>query len=373
MENQKNTSAGFLDAFSQKTVLVTGHTGFKGSWLSHWLQQLGANVTGISLDPPTTPSHYTATNLQADILDLRFDIRNLALVKETIVKLKPDFVFHLAAQSLVQESYQNPIETWETNVLGTLNILEALRELENSCACVIITSDKCYENLEWVWGYRESDRLGGIDPYSASKAGAEIAVNSYVKSYFPSATSKVRIASARAGNVIGGGDWAKNRVVPDCVKNWAEGKTAQLRNPNATRPWQYVLEPLSGYLWLAKQLSSSLGLLGESFNFGPRSFKEYSVIDLVKEMSTHWDLVNWETVSNDIYQRHEAGLLRLNCDKALNYLNWYPALNFERTVQMTAEWYKSYYQNPAEISSVTKLHIKEYQLAAKSQGLKWAQ
>ena len=366
-------NSNMSQSFRGKTVVLTGHTGFKGSWLAHWLQQLGAIVIGISLEPPTSPSHFAVTNLHKTLKDLRIDVRDGELIKRILVEARPDFVFHLAAQSLVQESYENPIETWQTNVLGTLNVLEALRSLDNFCSCVIITSDKSYENVEWVWGYRETDRLGGKDPYSASKAAAEMAIHSHVMSYFPTDSSKVRIASARAGNVIGGGDWAENRIIPDCVKNWSQGNAAKLRNPNATRPWQHVLEPLSGYLVLAQSLGVKPELHGESFNFGPHSQKDYTVLDLVSEMSTHWDLVTWDGIPPTISQRHEAGLLKLNCDKALNFLNWQSILNFENTIRMTADWYKAYYQNPVSISSVTKSQINEFQATAKSQGVPWAQ
>ena len=230
-----------LDKFANKTVLITGHTGFKGAWLAAWLKQLGANVIGIALDPPTVPSHFGAENLAHGITDLRIDIRDRDAVEDAIVTAQPDFVFHLAAQALVRRSYDDPIETWQTNVMGTLHVLEALRKLGKPCAAVIITSDKCYDNLEWVWGYRETDAMGGPDPYSASKGAAELAIRSHIKSYFPKATSKVRIASARAGNVIGGGDWAADRIVPDCVKAWATDNVVLLRNPHSTRPWQHVL------------------------------------------------------------------------------------------------------------------------------------
>ena len=230
-----------LNSFNNKTVIVTGHTGFKGAWLTAWLKNLGARVVGIACDPPTVPSHFAAALIAEGITDLRIDIRDQAVLEEAIVASQPDFVFHLAAQALVRRSYEDPMETWQTNVMGTLHVLEALRKLKKPCSVVIITSDKCYDNVEWVWGYRETDALGGPDPYSASKGAAELAIKSYIKSYFPKETSLVRIVSARAGNVIGGGDWAEHRIVPDCVKAWSVNRLVELRNPHSTRPWQHVL------------------------------------------------------------------------------------------------------------------------------------
>jgi CDP-glucose 4,6-dehydratase len=243
-----------LRVFSGERVLVTGHTGFKGSWLVIWLRMLGAKVAGIALDPPSEPSHFDAAGLAPGMVDLRLDVRDRAALKDRIAQFAPDFVFHLAAQPLVRRSYADPVETYETNVIGTLNVLESLRALDRPCVAVLITSDKCYDNVEWVWGYRETDALGGPDPYSASKGAAELVIRSHVRSYFPSATSKVRIGVGRAGNVIGGGDWADDRIVPDCVRAWSAGAAVELRNPRATRPWQHVLEPLSGYLPLGAAL-----------------------------------------------------------------------------------------------------------------------
>lgn len=362
-----------LDAFKNKTVLVTGHTGFKGAWLTAWLKQLGASVVGIALDPPTTPSHFAAAHIAEGMTDLRIDIREQASLAEAIVDVQPDFVFHLAAQALVRRSYEDPMETWQTNVLGTLHVLEALRELDKPCAAVIITSDKCYDNVEWVWGYRETDAIGGPDPYSASKGAAELAIRSHIKSYFPQATSKVRIASARAGNVIGGGDWAEHRIVPDCVKAWSNDGLVELRNPHSTRPWQHVLEPLSGYLTLAIALTRHPELHGQPFNFGPQAQQNHSVLALVKTMAKHWDRVRWQDMSAAAAGPYESGLLKLNCDKALHYLQWHAVMGFEDTVRMTAEWYRSYYQMPSQIPGMTKAQITAYTAIAKQQGLRWAQ
>ena len=361
-----------LNNFQGKTVLVTGHTGFTGAWLTAWLKQLGSKVVGIALDPPTTPSHFSVVALAEGMVDLRIDVSDKGAIEKAITSAQPDFVFHLAAQALVRRSYDDPIETWKTNVLGTLNVLEGLRKLDKSCAAVIITSDKCYDNVEWVWGYRETDAMGGPDPYSASKGAAELAIRSHIKSYFPSATSKVRIAAARAGNVIGGGDWAADRIVPDCVKAWSENQAVDLRNPHSTRPWQHVLEPLSGYLTLAIALSEHPKLHGEPFNFGPAAQQNHSVLELVQQMAYHWEQVRWNDVSQSAAGPYESGLLKLNCDKALHHLRWRAVMGFEDTVKMTTEWYRCYYQSPLQIIKTTHDQIAAYTTIANQQGLAWA-
>lgn len=362
----------FSQNFKNKSVLITGHTGFKGSWLTSWLVKLGANVVGIALDPPTNPSHFASTELSVKIKDLRFNVQNLQEVSNAIVEAKPDFVFHMAAQSLVHKSYEIPVETWQTNVLGTINVLESLRKLNHPCAAVIITSDKCYKNIEQTRGYVETDELGGYDPYSASKGSAEIATHSYIRSYFQAEKSQVRIASARAGNVIGGGDWADYRIIPDCVKSWSKYESIQIRNPNATRPWQHVLEPISGYLTLALALNTNSNIHGESFNFGPRPEEDHSVLDLVKEMSIHWDSVKWTGASDIKSEYHESTLLRLNCAKSLELLNWHATMEFKETVRMTAEWYKLFYKAQDQIVDITNNQIDTYTKFAKGKGLQWA-
>jgi CDP-glucose 4,6-dehydratase len=362
-----------LNNFANKKVIVTGHTGFKGSWLSLWLASLNAEVIGISLDIPTVPSHFKTLSLDTLLADdFRIDIRDLKAVSSILNSVKPDFVFHLAAQSLVKYSYNDPICTWQTNLLGTLNILESLRQIDKTCSAVLITSDKCYENLEWVWGYKETDKLGGSDPYSASKAACEIAINSHIKSFFPKGNTKVRIATARAGNVIGGGDWAQDRLVPDCVKAWSLGKEVKLRNPDSTRPWQHVLEPLSGYLNLAYKLSENLNFHGESFNFGPLTQDERSVIDLTKEMALHWDQIKWSIEKNIQSNHSESTLLKLNCDKALHHLNWHASLGFKDTVKLTADWYRKFYAKNSDMKLFSQSQIDFYTSEAKKLGLKWA-
>jgi CDP-glucose 4,6-dehydratase len=361
-----------MNSYKNKKVLITGHTGFKGAWLTAWLVSLGADVVGFSLDIPTIPSHFEKANLANDILDLRGDVRDLDLVKKVTCEAQPDFIFHLAAQALVHDAYANPIDTWQTNVMGTLNVLEALRFLDKKCAAVIITSDKCYENVEWVWGYKETDALGGYDPYSASKGAAELAIRSHVHSFFPKENGNIRVASARAGNVIGGGDWSANRIIPDCVRSWSKGDSVDLRSPHATRPWQHVLEPLSGYLTLGLDLMCRNNFHGESFNFGPHALHNHSVIDLVQEMSLSWSNVSWNDVSSVVDGPYEANLLKLNCDKALYYLQWHAVMNFPETVRMTADWYRSYYDHPAAIKLVTSNQIADYQRMANQRGLQWA-
>jgi len=364
---------GPFQTFKNVSVVVTGHTGFKGSWLTTWLLELGANVTGISLDPPSNPSHFDEAKLSKLIKDNRVDIRNSGELERVILDAQPDFVFHLAAQSLVRKSYDNPIETWQTNVMGTLHVLETLRKLNKPVNAIIITSDKCYDNVEWVWGYRETDALGGADPYSASKGAAELAIRSHIKSFFQGGKTNIRIASARAGNVIGGGDWADDRIIPDCVKAWSQNAMVELRNPSSTRPWQHVLEPLSGYLNLATALSNNSSLHGEAFNFGPPAQQNHSVKELVEKMAAYWDQVHWKDVSQSTTGPYESTLLKLNCDKALHFLNWQAVMGFSDTVRMTAEWYRDYYNQSLEAVDITRSQIKEYSEIANAQGLLWAQ
>ena len=357
--------------FKNSNVIITGHTGFKGSWLTLWLKYLGANVTGISLDPPTNPSHFNSLNISDEINDIRLDVRDLKKLKETIIKLKPDFVFHLAAQPLVKLSYECPVETWSSNTIGTVNVLESLRLLNSKCVAVFITSDKCYNNVEWDWGYRETDELGGPDPYSASKGGAELAIRSYYKSYFAD-NKKIKIGIGRAGNVIGGGDWAVDRIVTDSIKAWSVGDIVSLRNPLSTRPWQHVLEPLSGYISLAMELNNSTKYSGEPFNFGPNSDQNFSVKKLVEEMSKHWDKVKWKDDSEKYGGPYESGLLKLNCDKSLAILNWKPVWDFEKTVLETISWYKNFYDYNISSRDKTLSQIIEYISDAKKKELKWA-
>jgi len=362
----------FKSIFENKTVIVTGHTGFKGSWLSLWMTNLGASVVGISNNIPSDPSNYLVSSVSNVVSDYRINIQDVTKLRKIVEDVQPDFVFHLAAQALVRPSYDDPLATLSTNSIGTANLLDCLRFLEKTVVAVMITSDKAYDNVEWVWGYRETDRLGGKDPYSASKGMAELVIRSYFESFFKN-DSNIRLGIARAGNVIGGGDWAKDRIVPDCMTAWSQGKVVNIRSPHATRPWQHVLEPLSGYLSLAVSLSNSAELHGEAYNFGPPAHQNHSVSELIDEMSLYWDAVRWKDISQSQQHLHEAGLLKLNCDKALFDLKWQPNLKFEETVRMTVDWYKHYYQNCDEsMRDITIAQIQEYVQLAKQRKLLWA-
>jgi len=356
--------------FKNKTVIVTGHTGFKGSWLSLWLKILGAKVIGLSINIPSSPSHFGVIKLQKNIIHKRMDIRNLKLLKKTFKKYQPDYVFHLAAQSLVKKSYLDPTYTWETNTIGTLNVLESLREIKKNCIVVLITSDKSYKNLEIKRGYNESDILGGKDPYSASKASAELAIQSHISSFFSLKKTKVLIGVARAGNVIGGGDWSENRLIPDCVKSWSKNKKALIRNPNSTRPWQHVLEAVGGYLLFASTLKKNKKLHGEAFNFGPNSSKNYKVIFLVKLMRKYWKKISWKVADKNKKNFQETNLLKLNCNKAKINLKWKNILSFNEMISMVADWYKSYYSNPKKIYKTSFNQIKKYEKLLEKRSLR---
>ena len=357
------------NTFLNKKVLITGHTGFKGTWLTTWLKMLGANITGISLDIPTYPSHFKKTPLSNEINDLRLDIRSKDLNKH-INKIKPDFIFHLAAQSLVTKSHEDPLDTWSTNVIGTANLLNSLISYKRKCIAIFITSDKCYDNKEWEWGYRETDVLGGSDPYSGSKASSEILINSFAKSFFTK-SHPVKVASVRAGNVIGGGDWSSDRIIPDVIRAWSSNKAVKVRNPNATRPWQHVLEPLSGYLTLASAMSKNYNLQGETFNFGPNDNQIKTVRNVVRSIHKYLPKKSL-VIKKGSNKNNEHHFLKLNCDKALNTLNWTSTLNFDETIKMTMEWYLSYYKNPKNIYQTTKLQIKKYEDLAKKRSISWS-
>jgi len=361
----------FSNIYQNKKVLVTGYNGFKGSWLCLWLNKLGARVTGIGLPSQTKNSFFKANKISDLVEGLTLDIRDLSSLNDLIIQNKPDFVFHLAAQALVRKSYNDPLETWSTNLVGTLNILESLRLLEKKCSCILITSDKCYENKEWAWGYRENDSLGGPDPYSASKACAELAIKSYVKSFFnDKKNALVKISSARAGNVIGGGDWSEDRIVPDCIKAWSKGEIVQLRSPYSTRPWQHVLEPLSGYLLLGSKLYNNDSFHGESFNFGPQIAENNSVLDLVKTMSEFWEKVKWISNEDEI-KPYESGLLNLNCDKAFFDLDWHSVFSFQETIRYTIEWYRTFYEDNFNIQNMSLNQIDNYVDLANKKDLSW--
>lgn len=342
-----------LSTFSDKTVIVTGHTGFKGSWLALWLEQLGAEVIGISSEVPTTPSHFSSLSFK-NLTDVRADILDQDSLFSAFEKYKPDFLFHLAAQPIVSTAYADPKSTFLTNSIGTLNILETIRQYPESLTSILITSDKVYKNNEWVYGYREDDRIAGIDPYSASKSCAEIIIYSYLRSFLWDSRLK-RISIGRAGNVIGGGDWAADRIVPDAIRSILSGEDLLLRSPLSTRPWQHVLEPLSGYLQLACQLHVNPALHGEAFNFGPQSEQVADVKTLIMEMQKNLSSLTYSIAANTSMK--EAKLLKLDCSKALHYLNWSSCLDFSETVFYTSSWYERYLSTPK--SDQTKSSVEQ--------------
>ena len=327
--------------FRNKKVLITGHTGFKGSWLSLWLNISGAKVYGISNNYKSTETNIKNFRLKKDVKNFNIDIRNFVKLNKIITKIKPDFIFHFAAQSLVGNSFKNPVYNFETNFNGTLNLLEVLRLSKFKCISIIITSDKSYKNLEIKRGYTEKDILGGDDPYSASKASAEFVINSYFKSFLKN-KKNLRIAICRAGNVIGGGDWSNDRLIPDIMRSIFNNKKVKLRNQSSTRPWQHVLDVLNGYLILASKLKKNNTLNGQSFNFGPPIKSNYTVLAIVREMKKNWNLLEW-VFSNRTY--HESTLLKLNSSKSLKYLNWKNKLDFKELIKLVTDWYKYFYEN----------------------------
>ncbi len=347
------------DIFKNKKILITGHTGFKGSWLTLWLSMMGAKIYGISNNIPTKPSHYETIKLSDEITDIRINIQDSKLLVKTIKEIEPQFLFHLAAQPIVKKSYEETLETYLTNTVGTINLMEGLRQLKNQCIAVLITSDKVYDNKEWVWGYKESDQLGGADPYSASKGCAEIVISSYYRSFF-SNSKNIKIGIARAGNVIGGGDWAPNRIIPDCIKSWANGEKVILRNPLSTRPWQHVLEPLSGYLNLASALNEESIISGEAYNFGPFAEQNRSVEELVLNLINYFPKANFEIKPAKNPTHKESKLLKLNCDKAFSELNWLPKLTFEKTIENTARWYSLFLEKKTKMREFSINQIFEY-------------
>jgi CDP-glucose 4,6-dehydratase len=341
----------FNNTYRGKRVFVTGNTGFKGSWLVLWLLNLGADVCGYSIDIPTDPAHHEILNL--DFETIFGDIRDLKKLQNAIKSFQPDIVFHMAAQSLVRKSYQHPVETFETNIIGTVNLFEACRHTNSVMAIVNITSDKCYENQEWIWGYRENDPVGGHDPYSASKGCAELVTTSYRKSFFPleeyQKTHQILVASARAGNVIGGGDWGEDRLVPDVIRAAYQNEKVLIRNPQATRPWQHVLEPLSGYLFLEQQLLEGKQKFSGPWNFGPTDEGHRNVLAVIRELQKHWSNIDYQ-VKTDEENPHEANLLKLDCSKAYAKLKWKPVWDSSTTFAKTVQWYKEYYESGRVLS-----------------------
>ena len=345
-----------------KRVFLTGHTGFKGSWLALWLSSMGAHVTGYALAPNTKPNLFEILTIDNLISKSHIgDVRNLQQLQETMLSATPDVLIHMAAQPLVRHSYANPVKTYETNVMGTVNVLEAARQVKSIKATVIVTTDKCYENKEWEWGYRENEPMGGYDPYSNSKGCAELVTSAYRQSFFSANNYDVHknaVASARAGNVIGGGDWSEDRLIPDAIKAFEAGQTLKIRNPLATRPWQHVLEPLSGYLVLAEALYSQGMKYASPWNFGPRDEDARSVKDVINLLIDQWGTsAKWEKEGAD--QPHEAGLLKLDCSKALHHLSWAPRWSLETAIEKIVMWQKSLQENK-NMQEVTLSQIKQY-------------
>ena len=361
------------NSYRGKRVLVTGHTGFKGSWFTTWLLKMGADVVGVAKDVPTQPAMFDELTLSKKIKHIQADVRDLNAVRKIISDESFDFVFHLAAQAIVSTSYADPVETMTTNVVGTMNILEALRTIERPCVAVMITSDKCYDNVEWTWGYRENDALGGKDVYSGSKGAAELVIKSYLNSFFQK-NHPVRVAVGRAGNVIGGGDWAQDRIVADCMRAWSEGRSVEIRSPQATRPWQHVLEPLSGYLTLGRALAQRSELHGEAFNFGPRAEQSRTVVELLGDLGQHWGFSNSDQACKitDHIPFCEAGLLKLNCDKALFNLKWEPNLHYAETIHLVGDWYSAFYKKKLDMYAMTLEQISFYERMGAERNRVWS-
>ena len=344
--------------FKNKKVLITGNTGFKGSWLSLWMYLHGAKVLGVSSNIPSNPSNFEALKLKDKITYKKIDLRDSKKISKIILRFKPDFIFHLAAEAIVKRAYQNPKYAWETNTIGTINILEALKKIKKNIIAVIITSDKVYKNLEILRGYHENDVLGGYDPYSASKASADLAVQSYFLSSL-SLKKNIRICIARAGNVIGGGDWSEGRLIPDCIKRWSSKKVVNIRNPKSTRPWQHVLDVLNGYINLAIKLKNNKKINGHAFNFGPKKEKKGAVLNIVKEMSKRWNNAPWKLKRNKNLK--ESNLLHLNSSKAKKLINWKCKLNLNQAISLTIEWYKMFYKNKKKILDISIKQIKNFE------------
>lgn len=363
----------FKNVYEKRKVLVTGHTGFKGSWLSIWLRELGADVVGYSLAPPSDPNNFEASGLQNKITHIHGDIRDFAQLAETFDKYRPEFVFHLAAQPLVRLSYNEPKMTFDTNVAGTVNVFEAIRKTPGVRVLVNVTSDKCYENREWVWGYRENDPMGGHDPYSASKGCAELVFNAYRKSFFSGDAGRGRtigVASARAGNVIGGGDWGADRLVPDCVRALSRRQPIGIRSPRAVRPWQHVLESIGGYLLLGALLSEDPEKYSGGWNFGPGDGSLLTVAEMAGKLVDYWGDGSWVDLS-DPHAVHEAKLLKLNCDKANAMLLWRNVLGIDDCLRLTVEWYRKYYagRRNADLYEFCVSQIRDYSERASKERL----
>ncbi|MFN8287483.1 MAG: CDP-glucose 4,6-dehydratase [Chitinophagales bacterium] len=361
----------FGGVFTNKKVLITGISGFKGSWLALWLNKLNASLAGISLSQSAF-NNLDSFGIKTHV-DLReFDLTDLSLTRKAIEEIKPDFIFHIAAQPLVTQAFKEPSVTIHNNINSTVNLLEALRLSSHATTAVFITTDKVYENREWYYGYRETDHLGGKDVYSASKASCELLISAYHRSYFGE-EGRVKICTVRAGNVIGGGDWLNSRIIPDCVNAWHNAKTVELRNPDASRPWQFVLDPLSGYLRTAQLLAEGKSIVGESFNFGPDASLVKTVKEVVSDLARNFserplqELID-EKVSNTKY---EAGMLKLNTDKALQLLNWQPVIQYDEAMKMIGSWYKMYFNTPEKTGAFTSAQLEDYISLARNRKAVW--
>jgi len=367
----------FNNFYSGKRVLVTGHTGFKGSWLVLWLKKLGAEVIGYSTAPLTDPNHFDAAHISEKITSVEGDILEPAAMEQAFQAYNPDIVFHLAAQSLVRESYKNPADTFNVNVMGTVNVLEAARKTASVKAVIIVTSDKCYKNVGWEWGYRETDTLGGFDAYSASKAAAEVVTAAYQDLKFQQSTIKrddLAIASVRAGNAIGGGDWSTDRLIPDIVRAIEAGEDVVIRNPNSTRPWQHVLEPLSGYLWLAYKMSLDSRLYASAWNFGPAGSEVYTVGDIVSRLLKRWQPPSTQLVVQQDQIGSEAFVLHVDSSKAGQRLAWRSAWDVDEMVNAVVHWYRFFSEEPSgDIAALTCRQIDEYTAAAANLKIAWAE
>lgn len=360
----------FEDFYRKRRVLITGHTGFKGSWLALWLLQLGAEVAGFSIDVPSTPSNFELLGLKNRLRHYSGDVCQPGQLEQAIDEFQPEIVFHLAAQALVRRSYQDPRGTFETNVMGMVNVLECVRSRPFIKTAVLITSDKAYRNDEWCWGYRETDALGGHDPYSGSKSCADLVAQTYIHSYLRAAGK--RVAITRAGNVIGGGDWASDRIVPDAIRAWTDARSVEVRSPSATRPWQHVLEPLGGYLMLGALLQQDERINGEAFNFGPDAHVNQSVAQLLDAMAQRWPGAQWNVPADAPRPAQaEATLLKLSCDKALAYLHWRAVLDFKDTVEFTVDWYRTWHEGKQDMFAYALGQVDAYCSLAHARGAKW--
>jgi len=362
----------FRDYYRNKTVLVTGHTGFKGSWLTIWLHSLGAKVIGFSLDPFSPKDNFVLSGISDQIVDIRGDIKDFRKLQSVVNTYRPEVVFHLAAQPLVRLSYEISRETFEDNVMGTVNILECVKMSPTIKTCINITSDKCYDNKEWIWGYKETDPMGGFDPYSASKGCSELVISSYINSFFSPENYEIHkkvICSVRAGNVIGGGDWSTDRIIPDCIKAIEQGRAIEVRNPKSVRPWQHVLEPLSGYLWLAAIAHDKPLEYSGAWNFGPGDESIIPVGDIVNSLIEKYGKGTWVDNSSPD-QPHEAKLLNLDCSKARYILNWKPTMDIHQCLELVADWYKSY--STSDVYQLCVEELRTYVNCAKQGNNKWA-